>query len=194
MERNTTNGQPITTHLAYAPVARAFHWATLALVVILVPLGLYMSWRGNATNFDVTTGRLYDLHKLLGFLTLWVVIARLTFRIRNGAPPDEPTLEPWQKAASHMTHWGLYALLLTIPVLGWVGVSYYDARSIFGIFNLPALAGKNESAANTAFMLHYWAAMLMVAMVAMHVGAALFHHLVRGDGVLRRMLPGLRQR
>ena len=194
MERNTAKAQPVKADLVYTPAARAFHWATVALVTVLIPVGLYMVWRGNATNFDATTARLYDLHKLFGFLTLLLIVGRLTYRLRNGAPPDEPTLEWWQKAASHLTHWGLYGLLLTIPVLGWIGVSYYDARNIFGIFNLPALAAKNENAANTAFMLHYWAAMLLVAMVAAHVGAALYHHLIRGDGVLRRMLPGLRQR
>ena len=84
--------------------------------------------------------------------------------------------------------------MLAIPLLGWVGVSLYDARSIFGVFSLPALAAKNQDAANLAFLLHYWAAMLLVAMVAAHVGAGLYHHLIRGDGVLRRMLPNLRKR
>ncbi len=180
--------------LVYSPAARAFHWLTAAVIVTLIPLGLYMVWRGNATNFDALTGRLYDVHKLLGFLTLWLVVARLVYRLRNGAPPDEPTLEWWQKAASHLTHWGLYGLLLVIPLLGWIGVSLYGANSIFGIVSLPSLAAKNQDTATFVFALHYWAALLLLATLAAHVGAAIFHHFIRGDGVLRRMLPGLKRR
>ena len=194
MEPNTANTRPMASELVYAPVARALHWLTLAFVAVLVPLGLYMAWRGNATNFDALTARLYDVHKLLGFMLLWLVVARLVYRVRNGAPPDEPTLEWWQKAAAHLTHWGLYGLLLAIPLLGWVGVSYYDARSIFGLFNLPSLAAKNEAMSEQVFLWHYRAAMLLVLMIAAHIGAALYHHLIRGDGVLRRMLPALKPR
>lgn len=183
-----------TPDLVYSPTARMFHWLTVAMVAVLVPLGLYMVWRGTATNFDAMTGRLYDLHKMLGFLLLLLVIARLGYRLRNGAPPDEPTLEWWQKAAAHLTHWGLYALLLAIPMLGWTGVSLYGARSIFGIVSLPPLVAQNQDAATTVFLVHFLAAMLLVAMIGAHVGAALFHHLIRRDGVLRRMLPGLKPR
>ena len=177
--------------LVYSPTARRFHWWTVAFVAILVPVGLYMVWRGKTTNFDALTGRIYDLHKLGGFFLLWLVVARLVYRFRNGAPPDEPTLEWWEKAAAHLTHWGLYCLLLAIPLLGWLGVSLYGARSIFGVVSLPPLAAQNQGAAELVFLLHYLAAMLLVAMIGAHVGAALFHHVIRRDGVLRRMLPGL---
>lgn len=189
MERRKS--KPPAADLVYAPTARRFHWLTVLLVAVLVPLGLYMVWRGKISNFDTTTGQLYDLHKMLGFLLLWVMIMRLAWRVKNGAPPDEPTLEWWQKAASHLTHWGLYALLIAIPMLGWIGVSLYGARSIFGLWSLPALVPQNQDQATFVFLLHFWAAMLLVAMIGAHVGAALFHYFIRKDGVLRRMLPGL---
>jgi cytochrome b561 len=195
MERRT--GKNISTDdigLVYSPAARHFHWLTVAMVAIMLPLGFYMVWRGSVTNFDVTTGRLYDLHKLLGFLLLWVVVARLAYRFKNGAPPDEPTLEWWQKAAAHLTHWGLYALLLAMPLAGWYGVSLYGARSIFGLFSLPELAAKNQDAAGFVFKMHFFGGLLLLAMIGAHVGAALFHHVIRKDGVLRRMLPGLQKR
>lgn len=191
MERSRPSAGSATPDLVYSPAARHFHWLTVVLVAIMVPLGLYMVWRGEVTKFDALTGRLYDAHKLLGFLTLLLIVARLTYRLRRGAPPDEPTLEWWQKAASHLTHWGLYGLLLLIPLLGWIGVSLYGARSIFGLFSLPPIAAENAPASELIFRLHYWAALLLVAMLGAHVGAALFHHFIRGDGVLRRMLPGL---
>lgn len=195
MEPRSKSGQAAAEPLVYAPTARRFHWWTVALIAVQVPLGFYMVWRGAATGFDALTGRLYDVHKLLGFLLIWLVLARLVWRLRNGAPPDEPTLAWYERAAAHATHWGLYALLLVLPLLGWYGVSLYGARSIFGLFSLPPLAGVDQPASETVFLIHKWAAILMLALVAAHVGAAVVvHHLMRGDGVLRRMLPGLGQR
>ncbi len=191
MDRSHQRSATSPPDLVYSPTARRFHWLTVAFVAVMLPLGLYMVWRGNATKFDALTGQLYDVHKLLGFTLLWVVVARLVYRLRNGAPPDEPTLEWWQKAAAHLTHWGLYGLLLLIPLLGWLGVSFYGARSIFGIVSLPPLVAQNQDTAATVFLLHYWAALLLVAMIGAHVGAALFHYVILRDGVLRRMLPGL---
>ena len=184
-----------STNAVYSPVARRLHWLVFALVAVQVPIGFIMSYRGNKTDtWDGMTNGLYSTHKAIGFLLLWLVVIRLAYRLTKGAPADEPTLEWWQKAASHLTHWGLYGLLVAIPMLGWLGVSLYDARSIFGLFSLPALAAKNTDASNLVFALHFYAAMLLAAMVMAHIGAALYHHLIRKDGVLRRMLPGLKHR
>jgi cytochrome b561 len=180
--------------LVYAPMARALHWLTVVAVAIMIPAGLYMVRRGNATNFDATTNTLYATHKLAGFLVLWLVVARLVYRFTQGAPADEPTLAWWQKAAAHATHWGLYLLLLAVPMFGWLGASLYGARdTIIGV-DLPAITVVNQDAAARAFATHYWAAMAMLALIAMHVGAAILHHFILGDGVLRRMLPGLKRR
>ena len=73
------------TELVYAPTARRFHWWTVAFVAVLAPLGLYMVQRGITTKFDALTGRLYDLHKLMGFLLLLLVVARLVWRACGGA-------------------------------------------------------------------------------------------------------------
>lgn len=178
----------------YTPTARRFHWYTVAFLAVQIPLGLYMVQRGEATNFDAITGKLYDGHKLLGFLILLLVAARLIYRLTHGAPPDEPTIEPWQKAAAHFNHWGLYVLLMVVPVLGWVGVSYYGARTIFGLFSLPPLAAENQDTATTVLLVHKWAAFVLIATAGVHVGAALFHYFIRKDGVLSRMLPMLKKR
>ena len=119
------------------------------------------------------------------------MVARLVYRLRNGAPPDEPTLATWQKGASHATHWGLYALLILVPIGGWLGVSLYGAREIFGLFSLPPLAAQNQDRAEAIFNLHKLGAFVILLLVATHIGAALFHYFIRKDGVLRRMLPSL---
>jgi cytochrome b561 len=179
----------------YSETARRLHWWTVALVAIMLPLGFGMVYRGTTLNiWDGLTDRLYNLHKLLGFVLLWLVVYRLYFRLKNGAPPDEPTLLWWQKAAAHATHWGLYALLIIMALLGWHGVSRYGAREVFGLFSLPPLGAQDRDASATVFYLHYLGGLLMVGMIAAHVGGALMHYFVFKDGVLRRMLPGLKPR
>jgi cytochrome b561 len=178
----------------YTPVARRFHWLTAAFVFTLIPVGLYMTYRGKATNFDAITNILYDNHKLGGFILLWIIVARLAYRFIKGAPQDEPTLEPWQRIIAHLTHWGIYALLLLVPFLGWLGISFYPALSIHGWFSLPGLVVPNSKTAETVFFLHKIGAILLGLAVFAHIGAALFHHIIRKDNVLRRMMPKLEKR
>jgi cytochrome b561 len=190
----TEASRPAAGPETYARPARQFHWITAGFVFLLLPVGMYMVERGKATNFDALTNTLYSNHKLAGFILLWIVAARLAWRLVNGAPADEPTLEPWQKLVSHVTHWALYGLLLAVPLLGWIGVSLYPALGIpFGL-TLPALTSPDENAAKTAFLLHKLGGIALMLLMAAHVGAALFHHFIRKDNVLRRMLPGLRAR
>jgi cytochrome b561 len=179
----------------YSRAARFFHWAIVALIVLQVPLGIYMSYRGNTLKiWDATTGGLYTSHKLIGVTLLLLVLCRLAYRLTHGTPDDEPTIEPWQKVASRLNHWGMYALLLCVPVAGYVGISLYPALDIFGLFSLPGVAGPNREASATAFLVHRFLGRLLVLLVAIHVAAALFHYFVRKDNVLARMLPGLLRR
>jgi cytochrome b561 len=175
----------------YSTGARHFHWWTVALLAIQVPLGLYMAYRGNTLNvWDGLTNALYSSHKTLGLVILALVAARLLYRIVHGAPADEPSIEWWQKAASHATHWSLYLLLILVPIVGWLGISLYGARDVFGLFTIPPLAAQNSDAAGRVLMLHKYLAFLTLALVAMHVSAAVvLHYFIRGDGVLARMLP-----
>lgn len=179
----------------YSSTARRFHWWTVALVLIQIPLGLYMSYRGNVQNiFDATTNFLYNWHKLFGVIILLLVLSRLIYRLVHGAPADEPTIEAWQKGASHATHWLLYLLLIAVPIGGWLGVSYYGARDVFGLFSLPALVAENQDTASKVFYYHFLGALGIVALVGAHVGGALFHYFIRKDGVLMRMLPSVGKR
>lgn len=177
----------------YSPTARMLHWITVAAVFVMIPLGLAMSYRGNTLDiWDGVTDALYSTHKSIGFLVLWLSAGRLIYRLVHGAPPDEPTLEWWQKAASHLLHWMLYGLLLIVPLLGWIGVSLFPSLTVFNLFDLPALAAPNEDLAKRVLSIHGWLAILLALLVCGHIGAALFHTFIRKDGVLRRMLPGLK--
>ena len=175
-----------TQGLTYSTAARRFHWLTVLLIAAQVPIGLFMVRYGAATDFAAPTAQLYDSHKLIGMTFLLLVLARLIYRFVHGAPADEPTLEPWEKVVSHLTHWAIYALLIVVPALGWLAVSYYGPFEPFGI-KLPALAAKDDARATQVFFLHMLAAYALILLIGMHVGAALFHYVIRRDGVLRRM-------
>jgi cytochrome b561 len=190
MERSPTHGTQVEL---YSPTARRFHWWTVAFVAIQVPLGLYMAYRGNVLGiFDGLTNNLYSTHKTIGIVIFVIVLFRLIYRLTHGAPADEPTITSWQKIASHLNHWSLYILLLLVPVLGYIGISQYPALDAFGI-PLPGIVPANQDYAGVTFYAHFWFAMLLVAMVAVHFAAAMFHYLIRKDNVLTRMLPSVRR-
>jgi len=179
----------------YSRPARFFHWTIVALIVLQAPIGVYMAYRGNTLKiWDAVTGGLYTGHKLIGVTILLVVLCRLAFRLTHGTPADEPTLEPWQKVASHLNHWGMYVLLLCVPVAGYIGISLFPALDILGLFSLPGVVEPNREASAAAFLVHRLLGRLLVLLVAIHVAAALFHYFIRKDNVLARMLPSLLRR
>ena len=179
----------------YSRTPRVLHWLTVALIAVQLPVGLYMAYRGNVLDiWDKVTGALYNSHKLLGVTILLVVLWRLAYRLLNGAPAHEPTLEPWQKVLSRLNHWGMYVLLICVPVAGFIGIQLFPALDIFGLFSLPALLEPDREAAKTAFDVHRLLVGLLVLLVLVHVAAALFHYFIRKDNVLRRMVPALQRR
>jgi cytochrome b561 len=187
MEEARSNSVP-AYEATYSLAARRFHWWTVAALAVQIPLGLYMAYRMHAAQlFGALTDSLYSTHKLLGICILLLVLARLGYRLANGAPPDEPTITWWQKGAAHATHWALYLMLLVTPVLGYIGISLFDARDVFGLFSLPPLTAPNQALASQVFFYHLLAAIIIVLLAGAHIGGALFHYFIRRDGVLRRM-------
>lgn len=175
----------------YSPAAQLFHWVTVAFVLVMVPVGVIMADRGENDLWDGTTNALYSSHKLAGFTLMLILIARLGYRLIRGAPPVEASLPPWQRTVSHITHWAMYAVLLAMVLTGWLGVSLLPALDIFGLFSLPAITGTPDpAAAKLAFSAHEFLGFALVGLVTLHVAAALHHHFIRKDGVLRRMMPG----
>jgi cytochrome b561 len=173
----------------YSPVARALHWLTALVVLLMIPIGVIMADRGERNLWDGTTNALYSTHKLLGFILLWLVIARIGYRLIKGAPPPEPGLTAFQRKASAVVHGLLYVLLIGLPLGGWIGVSLFPALGIFDLFSLPALTAPDQAAAKQIFAMHKIAGMTMAALILLHIAAALYHHFVRKDGVLLRMMP-----
>ncbi len=180
---------------AYRPLARALHWIMAVLIVVQIAFGKIMTFDGPEPNLWATLAEnfgLYDLHKLLGMILFGLAALRFANRIVRDVPPEDPSLEPWQRAAATLVHAWIYLLLIVVPLLGWIGISLYPALTLFDLFDLPALTGTNRAASESVLAAHAFGAYILIALIFAHVGAALFHHFVRRDGTLRRMLPGLR--
>ncbi|MSP66504.1 MAG: cytochrome b [Alphaproteobacteria bacterium] len=170
----------------YTPVARAFHWTTAALVLTMVPLGLALSElrQGRIQDFG------YDLHRSIGVVLFPLVVARLLYRLSHPAPPLPATMPAWQQRAAMTVHGALYLLLLLNPLVGWWGTSAYGAPiTVFWLFALPPLVAKNQGLGEAILYWHGWTGLSLATLIAAHIGAALQHHLIQRDGILRRMWP-----
>jgi cytochrome b561 len=184
----------------YTPAARRLHWLIALLIFIQLPLGLYMAYRGNEMPtvnekgeavkgiFDALTGFLYSSHKLIGLTILFLVLARLLYRLMRGAPQPDPSVPRGLTAASRLVHWLMYALLIIVPVMGYRAISYGRYLDVFGI-PLPAVTEKNEDLSKEIFEWHERAAIVLLVLVSLHVAAAIYHRFIRRDRVVERMLP-----
>jgi cytochrome b561 len=170
----------------YPATSKLLHWLVAACVLTTAPVAIAMTRVGEGATQDA----LYDFHKSIGVLILVLMLLRLINRLIVGAPIAEPGIAPWQKAASATVHTSFYVLLIAMPIVGYVANSAYGAATpFFGLFELPQIVGKNEALATPLFTLHRWVGWLLILLVLTHISAALYHHFVHGDNVLRRMLP-----
>jgi len=170
----------------YPPTSKWLHWLIAVCVLTTAPVAIAMVRVAPGPTQDA----LYNFHKSLGVLLLLLMLLRLINRIVVGAPPPEPGIERWHKAMSSAVHGLLYVLLLAMPIVGWVANSAYGAPTpFFGLFTLPKLVADNKDLATTLFALHRWVGFLVILLVVMHIGGALYHYIVRRDLVLHRMLP-----
>ena len=165
----------------------ALHWLSVLLVIGAASTILI---RELVEGGSLRT-LLLDSHRQFGLLVLLALSARLAARFTFGMAPTlngSPWLVRW---AAHAAHWGLYGVLLAIPMLGWALSSAHGVQlKLLGLVPLSALVGADADLADQLTDLHVLGSWLMLGMVTLHVAAALYHHVVRKDAVLTAMLPG----
>lgn len=169
---------------AYSPASRWLHWLTL----ILLAANYGTAWSTDLVS-RTQEWLLIDPHRAIGLLLWCLVVARLICRWILGTPPAEPGMPRWQVWGAHLVHMALYALLLAVPVLGYL---YADARALpdlFGSLHLPSFIPADRQLARELKQLHGLGANLLLGLIGLHAAAALHHHYWMRDGVLRRMLP-----
>lgn len=163
------------------------HWLSAVLILALLGLGWFMV-RGDldaGTKFD-----LYQLHKSLGFLSLALLLLRLCSRFAQPSPAFPAAMPEWEQRLAGLTHVTFYALLAAAVLTGWVLVSaaiIAIPTQFFNLFVIPNLVGANAALQADMTFAHYVISRLLMALVALHVAAALKHHFLDRDDILRRM-------
>ncbi|WP_088346258.1 MULTISPECIES: cytochrome b [Rhodomicrobium] len=170
----------------YSGFAIFMHWLIAVLVLAMIPIGIIM---GSLDAGPLQDG-LYTMHRSFGILVLMLMLVRLGYRLIHGAPPPEPTLNAAQRTVSHIVHMALYALIIAQALIGWAATSAYGAAiSFFGLFTVPPILAKDEAISTSLFFTHELLGFTIAGLLVLHIGAALYHFVVRGDGVLQRMVP-----
>jgi cytochrome b561 len=180
--------------------ARILHWSMAVLIVAMLAVGWYMV--NVLTPADLMLRfQLTQMHKSFGFVVFALAAVRILWRLANPSP-SEPPGSALEHTVARWAHLALYALMLLLPLTGWLMASaspLNDAGAypmqirnmVFGLFEMPDPIAPGSATLEAAFkVLHLAAAVAMAALLVAHAGAALFHHLVRRDRTLARMVMG----
>ncbi len=170
----------------YGGVAKLLHWLTALLILVIVPVGLVMTRLDGGPLQD----RLFTLHESTGITILVLTVLRFLWRIGHGAPTHSTALAPIEVAASGAVHWLLYALLILMPVSGYIFVVAGDFPiTWFDLFQVPRFLAKDEALSKLGETAHLTLQYAVYGAVGLHVAAALHHHFFKRNDVLSRMLP-----
>jgi cytochrome b561 len=171
----------------YASPMILMHW----LIFILVAVGYaLMELKSFAPRGSDLRSNMAALHYLLGLLVLVLVFARLMLRMSGTIPPIEPAVSAFQAAFAKFMHWFLYAFLIAMPVLGWLALSAKGRPVHLFFFDLPFPIDTDDGLAKQLKRWHEYIANAGYFAIGLHAAFALFHHYIKRDTTLKRMLPG----
>jgi cytochrome b561 len=169
----------------YDPTLQALHWLSAALMAAVVIVAWYMT---DLPRTDPGRNDWYGLHKSIGVTILALSVIRLGWRHRS--PPAPLVAAAWEHRVAAVTHVLLYLILLAMPITGYIhSAAGGHPVSLFGLFTLPTLVPEDKALGHLFGEIHEAGQWAVYLVVALHAAAALFHAIIRKDGVLRRMLP-----
>lgn len=181
MIRNTAKG--------WGSVARGFHWILALAILGMIAYGWWMN------HMVPRPDRFFhrSIHADIGYVVLLLMALRLAWRAFNPAPPLPANTPAWERVLAHLVHGGLYVLTIVVALLGWAhaGAHKPDYADWFGLFRVPQFTSQNPDAARLFEHWHIYMAYALAALIALHVLAALYHHLYKRDTVMARMLGRL---
>lgn len=183
------------TATAWGLPARLLHWVIAALILFMLGLGFYMA---ELVSDVYEQFALVQIHKSWGFMVFVLVLIRIIWRLMNRAPDPPPHAGAAERTLARLGHCALYALMLAMPISGWLMASaselqeMYGIRNmVFGVFEMPDPFQPGDKALEERFAaIHFWCALTLTSIVIGHAGAALKHHFLDRDNVLTRMIGG----
>ena len=181
--RNTTE--------RWGTVAKSFHWVIALIIIGSSILALVL------VNADETLPEnvkryiaLIKVHKSFGLTVLVLVAMRAAWAMANTRPVVPHGPNPWEARLMHLAHLALYGLMLLVPLSGWLSSSSFGSKTrYFNLFLVPNIWPKDPVMIKLWHPMHKFGSWILLAFVVGHIGAALWHHFVRKDDVLRNMLP-----
>ena len=171
----------------YTRTAVGLHWLIAALIVVALVVGWTM------TDMPVSPQKLkiYNWHKWVGITVLWLAALRILWRVTH-RPPDMVAMPAWQRIAAHALHGVLYLLMLAQPISGWIYSNAAGYPIVYlRLIPLPNLVAKNPQLAESWQEVHETLGLVLAIVVAVHLLAAVKHHLIDKDDTMRRMLRWL---
>jgi len=176
----------MTKNTSYSRRSRLLHWAMALIIISMIFLGLSM-----VKSLAIWQIEAISLHKSFGVLAFTLVIIRLINRASSTSPALPSYLPKWQVFMAHATHVGLYGAMLLMPISGWL-MQNAGGRSVrlFDLLTLPQLIDTDIYAYSLFREIHGFFSLVFLAMIFMHIGAALYHGLIKQDGVMSSMTSG----
>ena len=172
-------------HKRFTGWQRVLHWFMAACILAMLFIGV-----GMVSTVMPKYLTLVSIHKPLGIAILVLAVLRLAVRLRYGAPPLPADLPEPMKLAAHLSHYAFYALMIAMPLIGWGMLSAADYPVVlFGGAHLPAILPQSDGLHALLWNAHFYLAFAFFALILLHVGAALFHALVRRNAVFEAMAP-----
>lgn len=168
----------------YGKLSIIVHWTTLA---ILVAVYACIELRELYPRGSEIRAMLKTWHYMLGLTVFFLVWLRIAARLLGRTPPIVPAVPTWQLIIANIVELTLYALMIVLPLLGWIMLSAEGEVIPFFGLELPALTGTDETLAERVEELHETLATAGYFLIGLHAIAALFHHYVQRDNTLRRM-------
>lgn len=176
----------------YGTVAKWFHWITVALIAIALPTGFIIKFITEESDNLYKYG-FYNIHESAGLTVLLASLARVAWKATHPAPPHPQSLPAPMRLAATATHHGLYAMLILQPAVGFLatnawGFPMQGATAYLHFIDLPKFMDTSEGLAQTLQTIHTYGGYLFLLLLVAHIGAAVFHHAIRKDGTLMRMI------
>lgn len=180
-------------------IARIIHWLMAAMIFAMLIFGTIMS---EFTTDLVQKFQMVQQHKSVGFTVFTLAVIRVIWRFMNPTPALPSDMPRWQVQASHISHGLIYALIIAVPLSGWImstasplndpGAYPVQVRNmVFGLFEMPDLFPTGDKELSEFFhLVHSILTKALAALLLLHIAAALKHHFMDRDTILRRMIRG----
>jgi cytochrome b561 len=170
----------------YSATAKGLHW----LIVLLLTAQFVTAYTLPHIGRDTAPSAVINLHFSFGVMILVVMAARFAHRLMHPVALEAHAGKGWEQLLAKTIHRLFYLILLVSPILGWASASAHKLPvTAFGIVALPAIAQPGANWASTAGDIHSTVMWALLCLIVLHAAAALYHHIVRHDGTLVRMLP-----